>query len=1188
MDAGSFALSAVQTLLAALQCTALKEMASKFNYKSKLDDLQRTVCTVKAVLLDAENKEELSNEARVWLQELKDAVYDADDLFDEFATLARRNKLLEDGKVSQKVRLLLSRYNPFGIAHSMSQRVKKIRKNLDDIAKNHRDFGFNICFNPDPIRRRREETCSYVYEANIIGREEDVEKLVAILLDGNTQKERQRNISFLSIVGMGGLGKTALAQLVFNDSRVKSSFPSLRVWTCVSDHDQVELDVEGILRKILASATGSNQDGLPKEEVQRRLREILASNKYLLVLDDVWTEKRNQWLNLVEFLLGGQRGSWIVVTTRSQETARIVGSDSVHQLQGLSKENSWRLFEKVAFESEQSNPDDDFVEIGKKIVDGCARVPLALKVVGSLLFGQDKCKWQSAQEMGLANIRENQNDILPILKLSYHNLDSSLKSCFSFCALFPKDSVIYKFELLNLWIAQGYVTPLDEGQSIEDAAEEHFSVLLRKCFFQDVEQDEYGEIISCKMHDLMHDVAQKVAGNEIFISDSTIGNLDKRVRHVALLGSTSSQESSFTAINHVRSYLHWSMIDVNQSNLRKALTANLKCVRILELRFSTIKILPKEIGELLHLRYLNLSSNRNLEVLPESIRKLCNLETLILEGCNNIKELPVSICKLVRLRVLIIRKCRNLSCIHGNMGNLTELRVLDNEDCDSLTHMPCGLGKLTNLHRLPMFVVGETGSSCMKLFDQLEDLKALKNLKGKLRLVVKLENRCKIDGEMKGEYLKNKEYLKAIRFDFGVKGAKFTDIEEVLMEGLQPHHNLKEIELYGYHGLRMPSWETSLPNIVRLKILSCKNLRSLKNLSSLNHLKCLGLGSLPSLKCIIEEGNASMDDNKKAGNLTLDGFPCADGLSCFPSLKILRLYELPKLRKWGRSVSEMLNKEDDHQVVGTSSVDLAAVKLQSMYLPQLQTLSIQGCPELVFNLLCPEVNLLNFENFNERLQILSRINMQPDEKKGETSASNNNPSNSFSKLVPILKDVFTSKISWLKTLPMESFQQLTYLCIIDENVESFEEIEDVFRCCSSSLRRLVLIRCRKLGSIDGVLEHLIALKQFDILDCPALKLEEESKPWRCLQYSLLELTLRELPLMKNLPNWIQYMASLERLHIHECKALESIPAWMSKLTSLRTLQVFRCSASLQKRCKEITGEDWPYIHHIPDIRINSV
>lgn len=108
---------------------------------------------------------------------------------------------------------------------------------------------------------------------------------------------------------------------------------------------------------------------------------------------------------------------------------------------------------------------------------------------------------------------------------------------------------------------------------------------------------------------------------------------------------------------------------------------------------------------------------------------------------------------------------------------------------------------------------------------------------------------------MKGGYLKNKEYLNGIKFDFGVKGTKTTDIEEVLMEGLQPHHNLKEFELYNYQGLRLRSWATSLPNLVHMTIRGCVNLPCVKNLSSLNHLKYLQLESLPSLKYIIEEGN---------------------------------------------------------------------------------------------------------------------------------------------------------------------------------------------------------------------------------------------------------------------------------------------------------------------------------------------
>lgn len=379
------AMSVVQTLFAALQCSVLIEICSNFGYKSELDDLQRTVSTVKAVLLDAQTKLELSNEAQLWIEDLKDAVYDADDLFDKFVTLAQQKhkELSKSGKASAKLRRFCSRYNPFGFASNMSREVKKIREELDAIASNHTKFGF-LRVDSQPIRKRREETCSYVYEDNIVGREDDVEKIIGtILLDSNIQGD----VSFISIVGIGGLGKTALAQLVFNDARVISAFP-LRMWTCVSDHDQKHLEVEGILRKILASITGKQQEGCTKELLQTQLREKLSSKRYLLILDDVWTENRNQWLNLVEFLLGGQRGSWIVVTTRSLETARIIEDGSLHKLQGLSDECSWRSFKKVAFGSEQSSIRDDLIKIGGEIVQGCAGVPLALRVVGSLLYGQ--------------------------------------------------------------------------------------------------------------------------------------------------------------------------------------------------------------------------------------------------------------------------------------------------------------------------------------------------------------------------------------------------------------------------------------------------------------------------------------------------------------------------------------------------------------------------------------------------------------------------------------------------------------------------------------------------------------------------------------------------------------------------------------------------------------------------------
>lgn len=159
-------------------------------------------------------------------------VYNADDLLDEFVTLAEHKQHIKGGKASKKLHSFFSTHNPLLAAHKMSQKVKKIMEKFDAIASNHSNFGFSV--DSQRITKRREETCSYVYERNIVGREDDVEKIVPCLLNDSNMKE---NVSFLTIVGIGGLEKTILAQLVFNDSRVKSAF-SLRLWTCASDHDR--------------------------------------------------------------------------------------------------------------------------------------------------------------------------------------------------------------------------------------------------------------------------------------------------------------------------------------------------------------------------------------------------------------------------------------------------------------------------------------------------------------------------------------------------------------------------------------------------------------------------------------------------------------------------------------------------------------------------------------------------------------------------------------------------------------------------------------------------------------------------------------------------------------------------------------------------------------------------------------
>uniref|UniRef100_A0A803MTP8 Uncharacterized protein n=1 Tax=Chenopodium quinoa TaxID=63459 RepID=A0A803MTP8_CHEQI len=876
MDIVGTALSAAQTLFAALQCSQLKEVLSSSKSQLGVDDLQHSIEAITAMLRDAETKQELSHQEKVQIEELKDAVFEADDLLDEFATLAQQKQLLEaDSRVSEKVCRFFSDSNPLVVAYWMSHGVKEIKMKLDAIALNTR---FYFKHDLEPIRKRRLETCSYVDAAEIIGREDDLEKIVSMLFASDVEGD----VSFLSIVGIGGLGKTTLAQLVFNDPRVITAFP-LRLWTCVSDEVQKQLGIAGILQKILTLITGQKHEGTAMDQVQSQLREQLASQRFLLVLDDVWTENRDQWCELVKYLIGGQKGSWIVVTTRSQKTATVIGGGQMYELQGLSKENSWHLFERTAFGPDKYNPPDNLVEIGLEIVDKCA------------------------QEIGLANIRESENGIIPILKLSFHHLESPLKSCFSYCALFPKDFVFCKEDLISLWMAQGFIVPLDEGQSIEDAGKEYFSILLRRCFFQDINKDKSGEITSCKIHDLMHDIAQSVSGKEVYVTDTISSNLDKKKVHPYPVKA-----------------------------LEESL-ASCRRLRALELSGSNIKRLPDSIGKLLHLRYLDLS-NSNLVELPKSITKLYNLQTLILAGCKSLKELPKDLSRLVKLR------------------------FLDIEECDKLEYMPRGMSKLTGLQRLSDFVVGGKGSclSWKQWFYGLEDLKSLRNLKN-LRIRIRWpENAVEVvkDYSREGLYLSYLKHLDAIQFgftfdedyeeedyyveeNFGDEEEDFRDDSEVdrmdeeailsLMEDLRPHSNLKMLDVRGYHGVILPGWISLLTNLVLLHLEYCEGLKYLPCLRNLPHLKSLSLFDMVSFEYIEEESLLCVDST-----LSRLGSYSEEQLSFFPSLEKLGLSNLPKLKGWRRGVED---SSSNSQLIPCLSA--------------LKTLKIRGCPELTCVPLCP-------------------------------------------------------------------------------------------------------------------------------------------------------------------------------------------------------------------------------------------
>ncbi|XP_074290690.1 putative disease resistance protein RGA1 [Silene latifolia] len=1123
-----------EKLITVIGTEFIKEICFMWGHKSKLEDLKDTISTIRDVLVDAQHQEELSNKTRNYIEKLKAVVYDADDFFDKFVTLAELKELSNDSNFSEKVRTFLSSSNPLSVAYAISQGVKKIRKKLDAvglIANSNASFG--IVVDCQPIRSKIQETCSYAYVSDVIGRENDLNETVDKLLSYSAS---QHDVSFLTVVGIGGLGKTTLAQLVFNDERVKTEFP-IRLWACVSDQNGQEFDVKSILARILESASHERNYSSAMDIVQTKVGLILGGKKYLLVLDDVWNEDREKWLELRKFLMVGAAGSSILVTSRSKRTAEVVGNETMYELKGLSPENSWQLFEMTAFGAQGKHVDSpELVEVGKEIVKQCANVPLAIKVVGSLLFSQDKSKWQSFHDNGLGRINKGDNKIMSILKLSYRNLESPLKSCFAYCALFPKDFVISKRIVVRLWAAHGFILPFEEGQSIEDACEEYFTILLRRCFFQDVILNEYGEVVTFKIHDLMHDVAKNIAGNEICVMNCIPSNLEDKVRHLFHIGGE-EKEITFTK-SKVRSYVRHESESLFPL---ESLLGNWTCLRSLDLHDINIKTLPDSISKLMHLRYLDLSWNINLEALPNSITKIYNLETLDLSFCCGLKELPADLSKLVKLRHLDIAMCR------------------------WLRYMPSRMNKMTSLCTLTEFVVGDENSSKARCVGQLEDLLALVNLRGSITIHIRKNcgNNAMVDGsEGECRRLRNMKHLKEISivFPLQINGMDFD--HKPILEMLEPPPNIRVLELRSYLGDVLPArwvreghWETFLPNLVKIYIRFCDRLQHLPSMRKFRHLKSLVIHNLTNVE-YMEDMSICNSSSGSTSNSTSR----VEEIIFFPSLKYLEMSGLDKLKGWWRGIGLDNGQNFNWQPSFT----------------HLSHLSIKFCPNLISFPPCPTVKTLLLDKLNENLlmtlgskveiQDLGYLKSLPMEHIRSLTISENEIDD-LSKLEEAFKSFSSLKrlaffsCRNLKSLSIPSWKHLTSLeslklGFIPELVLSDED-DLPWEYLRGSLRSLELASLPKLMTLPKGMQYLTSLESLSIKKCDNLKA---------------------------IPEWISFLYSLKSLCISSCNNLRSFPEAMQNLASLQMLAISACPI-LIKRCEAPNGKDFPKIQHIPSISI---
>ncbi|OQU79592.1 hypothetical protein SORBI_3008G167300, partial [Sorghum bicolor] len=524
------------------------------------------------------------------------------------------------------------------------------------------------CITVPNIAQSRPVTVSKSVETKLYRRDTLREQIICQITEGNHSDEV---LTVIPIVGLGGIGKTTIAQHIYHSEKVQKHF-EVKVWTCVS----LNFNVNKVLQEI--------EKQIPKDEEG----ESGTTGEVLVVLDDIWDcSNEDEWERLLApFKMSQVLGNIIVVTTRFPAQADMVSTVGPPiNLEALDHETLKDLFLDFVFGVDQSRENKTpFIETGDKIVSKLKGSPLAAKTVGRILRNQlDLAHWN---KMAL---------IMPALKLSYDYLPSQLQHCFSYCALFPQDYKFEEVELINFWIGLNVLhSSHGDSKRVEDIGESNLRELVNHGFLEK-EGEKDGK--SCYIiHDLLHDLARKVSSHEclnIYSSQSQVRSLQVQpsIRHLSINIEDTSVKDRFILKSCVEDF-NALFTRLKVEKLRtlmlfgehhgcfvKAFGGLLRVAKALRVIFISeasynMEDLLHDFDYLVHLRYLRIGGSS-----PDKTRfpnKLSRFNHMIILDAKHyyafIDDLPRDLRNLLRLRHILVRDDAMHSRI-VELGNLVDL-----------------------------------------------------------------------------------------------------------------------------------------------------------------------------------------------------------------------------------------------------------------------------------------------------------------------------------------------------------------------------------------------------------------------------------------------------------------------------------------------------------------------------------
>ncbi|KQK02678.1 hypothetical protein BRADI_2g03020v3 [Brachypodium distachyon] len=849
--------------------------------EEELAEVLRRVELIQRCIADAEKRRTKDLAVNSWLGQLRDVIYDVDELLD--VARCKGSKLLPDHTSSSSSTSVSSCFCNIGPRRDVAVRIRSLNKKIENISKDKIFLTFNNSTQPTgngPTSKLIRS--SNLIEPNLVGKEirHSSRKLVNLVLANKENKSYK-----LAIVGTGGVGKTTLAQKIYNDQKIIGSF-NIRAFVCVSqDYNEVSL-----LKEVLRNIGVHHEQGETIGELQRKLAGTIEGKSFFLILDDVW--QSNVWTDLLRTPLHATTAGVILVTTRDDQIAMRIGVEDIHRVDLMSVEVGWELLWKR-----------------NEIVRTCGRLPLAIKVTASALTCRDLTEnvWKRFLDKYSRSILSDETEAA--LYLSYDELPHHLKQCFLYCALYTEDSIIELRIVAKLWIAEGFVVE-QQGQVLEDIAEEYYYELIHRNLLQPCGTS-YSQA-ECTMHDLLRQLACNISREECFIGDveTLSGASMSKLRRVTAV--TKKEMLVLPSMDKVEVKVRTFLTVRGPWRLEDTLFKRFLLLRVLVLNYSLVQSIPDYIGKLIHLRLLNLDYTA-ISCLPKSIGFLKNLQVLSLRFCKDLQCLPLTMTQLCNLRSLWL------------LGT-------------AISKVPKGIGKLKFLNEIVAFPVGGGSDNAdvqdgWKL-DELSSVSQMRNLH-----LVKLERAAHCSPNT---VLTDKKHLKSLILEWtelGEGSYSENDVSntENVLEQLRPPGNLESLRIQGFFGRRYPTCfgTTCLSSLLHLTL---RDLRSCVDLPP--------LGQIPNLKFLRIEGLYAVTKVGPEFVGCRKGDSACNEFVAFPRLEYLVIIDMPNWEDWsflGEDESADVGRGED----GAAEIrreDAQSARLQ--LLPRLVKLYLVACPKL--------------------------------------------------------------------------------------------------------------------------------------------------------------------------------------------------------------------------------------------------